>query len=130
MVMGNKIGTSFVALLFNLSLFAGYDMVVKLSNGDIFKFDTDEVEEVVFEENLDVGDVEYVYDASEIPLEFNVLSNSTVEVVRDVSYNYQKVVRIPEKVRIDGKIYSVVGIADAAFFVHQDWLKWSFHQVL
>jgi hypothetical protein len=130
MVMGNKIGTSFVSLLFNLSLFAGYDMVVKLSNGDIFKFDTDEVEEVVFEENLDVGDVEYVYDASEIPLEFNVLSYSTVEVVRDVSYNYQKWSEYQKRCVLTEKFIVLSVLQMRLFFVHQDWLKWSCHQVL
>lgn len=57
--------------------------------------------------------------AQEQKLKYEILTDSTVEV-SDYDYNYfdsrdSVTLVIPEKVRIDGKSYSVVGIGKEAF---------------
>ena len=53
------------------------DMVVKQKNGEDWKINVDEVEEVVFEETIPEDST--VMDVSETFLRFNILSDSTVE---------------------------------------------------
>ena len=95
------------------------DMVVKQKNGEDWKINVDEVEEVVFEENAIIPEDSTVVDASETFLLFNILSDSTVEVTResgnDYSYLGHDSIIIPEKVRIDGKVYVVTSIGEYAF---------------
>lgn len=54
-----------------------------------------------------------VVNDTDTKLVFEKLTSTTVEVI-DADYHLDTVI-IPEKVRIDGKIYTVVGIGDAAF---------------
>lgn len=49
-------------------------------------------------------------------LKFNVLSNSTVEVIRDDSYENYQTINIPDKVLINGELYTVVKIGASAFY--------------
>ena len=105
-----------------LSLLAT-DMVVKQKNGEDWKINVDEVEEVVFEETIPEDST--VVDASETFLLFNILSDSTAEVIRDesgndCSYLGHDSITIPEKVRIDGKIYTVTSIGKGAFIYNFD----------
>ncbi len=48
-------------------------------------------------------------------LKFKVMSDSSVWVVYDESYADYKIIRIPAKTEIDGKSYTIVGIADGTF---------------
>lgn len=48
-------------------------------------------------------------------LKFKVMTDSTVWVVYDESYADYKIIRIPAQTEIEGKSYTVVGIADGAF---------------
>ena len=56
-----------------------------------------------------------VVDESETPLKFKILSDNTLEVIKDDSYQELNSVSVPAKVRIDGKIYSVTSIGEGAF---------------
>lgn len=60
-------------------------------------------------------------DASDTPLKFKILSESTVEVTRK-GYSSIDSITIPSKVRIDGKVYTVTQIGDEAFYKY-DRLK-------
>ena len=88
-------------------------MIVKLRNGEKFVYNTDEIEEVFFEKNE--FDEEGILDVQDSPLKFEITSDSTVKVIRDVSYESFTEVDIPCRVRIDDKIYSVTGIGRLAF---------------
>ena len=89
------------------------DMIVKQKNGDALRFDVKNVEEVIFEETIPENLT--VVDESETPLKFKILSENTVEVIRDDSYSKLSSVTIPAKVRIDGKVYDVTSIGFRAF---------------
>ena len=96
------------------------DMVVKQKNGEDWKINVDEVEEVFFEENAIIPEDSTVVDASETFLLFNILSDSTAEVTRDDSgddrsYLGHDSITIPERVRIGGKVYTVTSIGAGAF---------------
>ncbi len=87
-------------MAFALCLFvSAADMVVKGKNGEDRKIN--------------------VVDTSETFLRFKILSDSTVEVTResgnDYSYLGHDSIIIPEKVRIDGKMYVVTSIGEYAF---------------
>lgn len=57
-----------------------------------------------------------IVDASETPLKFNILTDSTVEVTYLMYKSYEdESIIIPEKVRIDGVVYTVTRIGDFAF---------------
>lgn len=93
------------------------DMIVKQKNGEIKKFNVEDVEEVIFEgSTIPVEDSTKV-DESETPLKFKILSDSTVEVINDDSYRDALIdtIPIPSKVRIDGKVYDVTSIGNFAF---------------
>ena len=66
------------------------------------KFDVENIEEVLFEEN------------SSIPFEYEILSDSTVKV-KEGDYEEFTSIVIPEKAEIDGKLYSVTSIGEFAF---------------
>ena len=103
------------------------DMVVKQKNGEDWKINVDDVEEVFFEENANIPEESTVVDESETFLLFNILSDSTAEVTRDdsgddSSYLGHDSITIPEKVRIDGIEYAVTSI-EAEAFVYNYTLK-------
>ena len=57
-----------------------------------------------------------IVDASETPLKFNILTDSTVEVTYLMYKNYEdESIIIPEKVRIDDVVYTVTRIGEFAF---------------
>ena len=96
------------------------DMIVKQKNGEDWKINVDDVEEVFFEENAIIPEDSTVVDASETFLLFNILSDSTAELTRDdsgydASYFGHDTITIPEKVRIRGKVYAVTSIGAGAF---------------
>ena len=96
-----------------LSLLAT-DMVVKQKNGEIKKFNVDDVEEVFFEEKANIPDDSTVVDASETLLRFDISSDSTAEVTGLKIGGVDELI-IPAKVRIDDKVYTVTSIKDFAF---------------
>ena len=110
------LGASFALCLSMLAT----DMVVKQKNGEDWKINVDDVEEVFFEENAIIPEASTVVDASETFLLFNILSDSTAEVIRDDSgdersYLGHDSITIPEKVRIGGNVYAVTSIGEYAF---------------
>jgi len=112
--MKNKVLMSITALIISISISAGgFNMIVKLRNGENFVYNTDEIEEVFFEKNE--FEEEGILDVLDSPLKFEITSDSTVKVIRDVSYESFTEVDIPCRVRIDDKIYSVTGIGRLAF---------------
>ncbi|MEE0084760.1 MAG: hypothetical protein UE068_11110, partial [Paludibacteraceae bacterium] len=89
------------------------DMVVKQKNGEIKKFNVENVEEVIFNENSNIPNDSTVVDASESPLNFSIKPDSTVEVT-GVNKDSESI-EIPSKVKIDGKVYTVNSIKYSAF---------------
>ena len=96
-----------------LSLLAT-DMVVKQKNGEDWKINVDDVEEVFFEEKANIPNDSIVVDASETLLRFDISSDSTAEVTGLKIGGVDELI-IPAKVRIDGKVYTVTSIKDFAF---------------
>ena len=90
------------------------DMVVKQKNGEDWKINVDDVEEVFFEENAIIPEDSTVVDASETLLRFDISSDSTAEVTGLKIGGVDELI-IPAKVRIDGKVYTVTSIKDFAF---------------
>ena len=90
--MAKKLLTSVIAFALCLFVLATY-MVVKQKNGEGWK----------------------IVDQSETFLQFNILSDSTVEVTKESSYRNHDSITIPEKVRIGGKVYTVTNIGKEAF---------------
>ena len=98
-------------------MFATDNMFVKFRDGKIVEYTVDDVEEVYFGPSTLNDTTAYdstVVDVSDTPLEFKIISDSTAEVT---SGNYMELdsVVIPEKVRIDGKVYAVTRIGIRAF---------------
>ena len=87
------------------------DMIVKQKNGEIVRFDVNEVNEVIFCESNPEDTT--VVDASESPLNFSIKPDSTVEVT-GVNKDSESI-EIPSKVKIDGKVYTVNSIKYSAF---------------
>ena len=85
-------------------------MCVNLKNDETVSFDLEDIKDVTICETI------HMFDESETPLKFRILSDNTVEVIRDDSYQELDSVIIPAKVRIDGKIYDVTSIGYEAFF--------------
>lgn len=112
--MKKKIQMSVVLLMLTMPILAATDMYVKKKNGEIVTFDVEEVEEVYYKKRSNPDDSN-VADASDLPLKFKILSNSSVEVTKDFSYCDLETVTIPEKVRINGDVYTVSQIGDWAF---------------
>jgi hypothetical protein len=57
-----------------------------------------------------------VVDTSETFLRFKILSDSTVELTNESSCRGHESITIPEKVRIEGKVYTVTSIGYWAFY--------------
>ena len=92
------------------------NMVVKQKNGEKWMINVEDVEEVVYERFF-VKDPSIV-DTSDTPLKFKILSDSTVEVVKDNSYraaSFPDSIKIPSKIRIDSTVYKVTSIGYEAF---------------
>ena len=100
------------------------DMVVKQKNGEIVRFDVSEINEVIFSESNPEDTT--VVNASETFLKFRILSDSiTAEVIKEDSINESSYlghdsIIVPQKVRIDGKIYDVTSIGEFAFANNPD----------
>ena len=100
-------------------MYAVTNMSVKLDDGQILKFDVNRVLEVSFETSANDTTIippvdTSVVDITDTPLKFEILSNSTVEVVQG-NYKDLNSVNIPSKVKIDGKVYNVTSIGDNTF---------------
>ncbi len=121
--MAKKLLASVMAIALCLPMLAT-NMVVKQKTGEVWKINVDEVEEVVFGESSP-GDSKII-DASETFLRFRILSDSTTaEVIKEDSINESSYlghdsIIVPQKVRIDGKIYDVTSIGDYAFVNNSD----------
>ena len=92
------------------------NMIVKQKNGEEWKINVEDVKEVVYQ-RIVLEDTSIV-DASETPLKFKILSDSTAEVTKDNSYkltNFPDSIKIPTKVRIDNVVYKVTSIGYEAF---------------
>ena len=85
-------------------------MCVNLKNGETVSFDLEDIKDITICETI------HVVDESETPLKFKILSDSTLEVIKDDSYKELDSVSIPAKVRIDGKVYDVTSIMITAFY--------------
>lgn len=92
---------------FIVPTFAVSEMYVDLKNGTIDTFNVANVREVYYQYE------EPVINESETPLIFKVYSDfASVEGVRDSSVTE---IEIPEKIKIDGKVYNVESIENKAF---------------
>ena len=112
-----KLFTLSVMFILCLLTFATDFMRVKFKDGNIVKYEVDNIEEVDFEIGKDttaIGDTTAI-DTSNTPLKFRITSGSTAEVIHSNLYANIDAISIPEKVRIGGKIYSVTGISASAF---------------
>lgn len=92
------------------------NMIVKQKNGNEWKINVEDVEEVVYQ-RIVLEDTSIV-DASKTPLKFKILSDSTAEVTKDNSYkltDFPDSIKIPTKVRIDNVVYKVTSIGYEAF---------------
>ncbi|MEE1085517.1 MAG: leucine-rich repeat domain-containing protein [Paludibacteraceae bacterium] len=109
-----------LSLMLTLCLltFATDFMHVKLKDGNIVRYEVDSIEEVYFEIGEDtsiIGDTTAV-DTFDSALRFRITSDSTAEVSGYRNYyNNTDSIAIPEKVRINGKIYNVTSIGDGVF---------------
>lgn len=56
-----------------------------------------------------------VVDQSSTPLKFRILSDSTAYVHKDESYKWFQSISIPDRIRIDDKVYTVTAIAPETF---------------
>ena len=102
-------------------MFAATNMCIKLEDGQIVKYDVENVVEVYYETNINDTTPplidSFIVDASETSLEFRILSDTTVEVAKGDQERDLDTLKIPSKVRIDGKVYKVTSIGDRAFYV-------------
>ncbi len=112
--MKKKLLALIVLLVSCLSMISASEMCVRKKNGEIVRFNVEDVEEVFYNLTGNPEDSTAV-DASDVPLKFNVLLGNTVEVTKDFSYCDLESVSIPAKVRIDGSVYNVVAISSWAF---------------
>ena len=97
-------------------------MCVNLRNGETVSFNLEDVKDVTICETLPLI-IDSVVDESETPLKFKILSDSTLEVIKDDSYKELDSVSIPAKVRIDGKVYDVTSIGSKAFYFCENLTK-------
>jgi len=92
------------------------NMCVKQKNGEIVKFEVDDIDEVYFEKSTTNPEEDpTIVDESETPLKFYIIDDDNVAVIRDGSYSTLKSVTIPPKVRIEGKVYTVTEIDGLTF---------------
>ena len=116
-----KLLTLLATLVLCLPMTAKTNMCVQPKNGDIVRYDVEEVEQVFFEKFDDY----YLYDTTAIDtsdthLTFRIISDSTAEVINpynDYYYEYSQLdsIFIPRKVLINGKEYIVTKIGIDAF---------------
>ena len=107
--MKKKLLLLFLSFALCLPTFAE-SMCVNLKNGETVSFDLEDIKDITICENISV------VDESDTPLKFKILSENTVEVIRDDSYSELSSVTIPAKVRIDGKVYDVTSIGVNPFW--------------
>lgn len=115
--MKKKLFSLIASIALCVLMFAADNMFVKLKDGKIVEYSVDDVEEVFFGPSTLKDTTAYdptVVDVSDTPLEFNIISDSTAEVISGYYIDLDSVV-IPEKVRIDGSVYSVTRIGIRAF---------------
>ncbi len=113
--MAKNLLVSIVAFVLCVTVLAT-EMVVKQKNGENWRINVNEVEEIIFDESIPEDSA--IVDTSVTPLKFKILSDSTVEVINDDSYRedaFPESITIPAKVRIEGKTYNVISIGDHAF---------------
>ena len=108
--MKKSLITSVAALTLGLFAFAETNMVTKLKNGQLIRYNVEEIEEVFFEEIHAAGNIP---DIEETGLQFEV-SGTTATVVKG-DYSKLDSAFIPSKVKINGSVYTVTGIANNAF---------------
>ena len=100
-------------------MFAATNMCIKLEDGQIVKYDVENVVEVYYETIINDTTPplidSFIVDASETSLEFRILSDTTAEVAKGDQDRDLDTLNIPSKVRIDGKVYEVTSIGYAAF---------------
>ena len=117
--MKRKLLTGIVSLTVCISMFAATNMCIKLEDGQIVKYDVENVVEVYYETNINDTTPplidSFIVDASETSLEFRILSDTTAEVAKGDQDRDLDTLNIPSKVRIDGKVYEVTSIGYAAF---------------
>ncbi len=111
MIMKGKIFISSAILATSMSMFAATQMIVKQKNGEVVTFEVANVEEVSFDEIDNFP----VVDASETPLQFEILSDTEVGIIKDDLYKDLTTIEIPQKVKIDGVVYNVTTIKSGAF---------------
>ena len=119
--MKRKLLTGIVSLTVCISMFAATNMCIKLEDGQIVKYDVENVVEVYYETNINDTTPplidSFIVDASDTSLEFRILSDTTAEVAKGDQDRDLDTLNIPSKVRIDGKVYKVTSIGDRAFYV-------------
>lgn len=97
-----------------VSMFAATDMCVIKKNGEIVKFDVDEVKEVIYQKQTDSPIIETpAVDAAASDLRYFILNDYECEVTGVINGSANIVV--PERVIISGKTYTVTGIGEEAF---------------
>lgn len=112
-----KMLTLLVMFILCMQTFATTFMRITLKDGNIAKYEIDNIEEIDFEigkDTSDIGDTTAI-DSSNTPLKFRVTSNSTAEVIHSNLYANIDTISIPVKVRIGNKTYSVTSIDAEAF---------------
>ena len=118
--MKRKLLTGIVTLTVCISMFAATNMCIKLEDGQIVKYDVENVVEVYYETNINDTTPplidSFIVDASETSLEFRILSDTTAEVAKGDQDRDLDTLNIPSNVRIDGKVYKVTSIGDSAFY--------------
>ncbi len=87
-----------------MAMNAAVNMIVVKENGEVLKFDGENIEEVIFEK-----------DDNTSPLEFEVISDNSAKVIEG-DYKDLETIEIPEKVKIEGKEYTVTSIGSYAFW--------------
>ena len=84
--MKRKLLTGIVSLTVCISMFAATNMCIKLEDGQIVKYDVENVVEVYYETNINDTTPplidSFIVDASDTSLEFRILSDTTAEVAK------------------------------------------------
>lgn len=120
-----KLLTLLATLVLCLPMTAKTNMCVQPKNGDIVRYDVEEVDQVFYEKIDDY----YLYDTTAIdtsdsPLSFGITSDSTAKVTYPYNYYedyyYLDSIIIPTKVLIEGKEYVVTEIGGGTFYFHDN----------
>lgn len=121
--MKNRLLALCATLATCLSMFAIDYMYIELKDGKVVKYNVDDINQAYFgKETKDTSTVNSQHGGTNVadvvyiePLKFKISSDSTVEVI-DGNYSKLDTITIPSKVNVNGKVYSVTGIANWAFF--------------